>query len=193
MRYRELFEAKVSITIEEKLLYAAQEHLAAIEDDIARGVVERWLNGFTPRKQMYFTDAEAATLAFAVAKIRDQNMRTFVADWLYGLPMVSKEFKDPVWQHMCQHGDYPKAKTQRAGAWSVFERRYKPMESPDGTLTWNDIPVGTPENRIWTCVDGNTGNSTYVIPGRVSQGFGFVICEVPFPDSEYEKPGYKYM
>ena len=81
----------------------------------------------------------------------------------------------------------------RNGSWSTFERRFKPIDSPDQTVWWRreQLPADVDPHLVWTIVDCD---------GRlnVSPGFHFVnridyvLCEVPWIDEDIYQPGYRY-
>ena len=81
----------------------------------------------------------------------------------------------------------------RAGTYSVFERRYGPIDAPNGQVMreWNDIPPDTDARYIWTVIDCD-GN-LYLVPGYATVNyFARVLCERPWPDGEANNSGYLY-
>lgn len=81
----------------------------------------------------------------------------------------------------------------RAGSPDTFERRYCPIEAPDGGMIWHwqDVPAGTDERKIWTLLDCD--GVLYVTPGIHSVNYvGRLITEKPWCDVEYMNPGYRW-
>ena len=85
-----------------------------------------------------------------------------------------------------------KART-RAGSWDTFERRYEPVDAPDGTVMWglNSLPAGIDERLVWTVLDCD--GKSYVVPGfAFVNRMGYVITKNPWPEIEFSNPGYHY-
>lgn len=80
----------------------------------------------------------------------------------------------------------------RAGTWSVFERRYKPIEGADGSIQrhWNDPEILAADIRyVWTIVEAE--GKFYVVPGFHTVNYhARVLCAEPWCDVEYMNPGY---
>ena len=80
---------------------------------------------------------------------------------------------------------------KRAMNWDVFERKYRPVNDPiegargtDTLLPFDELP-NVDRNRVWTMVDGDTGEHMYLCPGiRVVNQLYFVITEVPWTQHE---------
>ena len=83
---------------------------------------------------------------------------------------------------------------QKAGSWSTFERRYKPVESPDSgpMRPWNCPKLqGVDESLIWTVVDCD--GKCYVVPGYHTVNYiGRILCQIAWGDVEEANPGYVY-
>ncbi len=88
-----------------------------------------------------------------------------------------------------------KPKRQRAGTWSVFERRFKPIAASDGSLlwSWHDLPKRLPEwqRHVWTVTECD--GRLYAGPGihhvnRVDH----LLCEIPWTDEDERRPDYLY-
>lgn len=89
----------------------------------------------------------------------------------------------------------PKKPRSRAGSYSTFEKRYKPIEveDSDGLLLreYQEIPLGTSERYVWTVVEAE--GRMYLIAGRhLVNRIGYVLCEVPYTDDEEDSPGYVF-
>jgi hypothetical protein len=81
----------------------------------------------------------------------------------------------------------------RCGSWRTFERRFRPMNGPDGALTWRfeQLPKDAGPHRVWTIVDCE--GHLYVSPGyRVVNRIDYVLCEVPWTDEDTRQPDYRY-
>ncbi|MGE8141762.1 hypothetical protein ACQKOE_07290 [Novosphingobium sp. NPDC080210] len=80
---------------------------------------------------------------------------------------------------------------RRAGSADVFERRYGPVDSPDGNMIWEhkDLPKDIEERNVWTLVDCD--GTLYVVPGyHTVNYFGRVVTERQWSDVEEMNPGY---
>jgi len=81
----------------------------------------------------------------------------------------------------------------RCGSWSTFERRFKPIDSPDQTAWWGreQLPPGVDPHLVWTIVDCN--GKLFVSPGfRFVDRIDYVLCEIPWTDEDLHQPGYRY-
>jgi hypothetical protein len=81
----------------------------------------------------------------------------------------------------------------RGGSWRTFERRFRPMNGPDGALTWRfeQLPKDVDPHRVWTIVDCD--GHLYVNPGyRFVNRIDYVLCEVPWTDEDTRQPDYRY-
>lgn len=98
-------------------------------------------------------------------------------------------------------GNCPKApvvpQRKRTGSWDTFERRYRPIDAPGEQgyclRDWHQLPKPKPEpNFIWTVCDCG-GRDLILCPGYcVVNRVGYVVCEVPWDDSEFSNTGYRY-
>lgn len=82
-------------------------------------------------------------------------------------------------------------KRKRAGSWRTFERRYKPIEGPDGSFQRDHRTIGdeTDARFVWTIVEAE--GRLYVVPGFATVNYvSRVLCENPWSDIEFECPGY---
>lgn len=87
----------------------------------------------------------------------------------------------------------PARRRTRCGSWRTFERRFGPIDSPDGNVYWSreQLPSGIDEHRVWTIVDGD--GKLYVTPGyRLVNRIGYVVCERPWCDDDMHQPDYRY-
>lgn len=82
---------------------------------------------------------------------------------------------------------------KRTGSWSTFERRFKPIDGPDGATYWRheQLPKPIDATRVWTILDCD--GRLYVSPGfhHVNR-IDYVYCEVPWRDEDVHQPGYRY-
>lgn len=81
----------------------------------------------------------------------------------------------------------------RAGTWRSFERRFQPIDSPDGTVywRWDELPTPIDPTRVWTIVDCD--GRLYVTPGlRVVNRIDYVYCAVPWTEADERQPDYRY-
>lgn len=81
----------------------------------------------------------------------------------------------------------------RAGTYSVFERRYGPIETASGEVLrdWMDIPPDTNARYIWTALDCD--GKLYLVPGySVVNCFARVLCAKPWGNNETFNTGYLY-
>lgn len=81
----------------------------------------------------------------------------------------------------------------RIGSWSTFERRFRPIDSPDQTLWWGreQLPRDVDPHLVWTIIDCD-GKLT-VSPGfRFVNRIDYVLCEVPWTDEDRQQPDYRY-
>lgn len=82
----------------------------------------------------------------------------------------------------------------RAGSYSIFEARYRSLESPKGETIWEwaEIPKDTNPRRVWTVVTGDNGN-LYIVPGLATVNFfGRIVTQHGWSDIELKNPGYVY-
>lgn len=82
----------------------------------------------------------------------------------------------------------------RCGSWRTFARRFRPVDSPSGTIHWSrdDLPQDADARRVWTILDGGNGK-LYVSPGfRFVNRIDYVFCEVPWTDDDQRQPDYVY-
>jgi hypothetical protein len=82
----------------------------------------------------------------------------------------------------------------RCGSWDTFERRFKPIDGPDGATywSWEQLPKPLEVHRVWTIVQGGSGK-LYVSPGlRFVNRIDYVYCEVPWTDDDERQPDYRY-
>jgi hypothetical protein len=81
----------------------------------------------------------------------------------------------------------------RCGTWRIFERRFRPIDSPDGSLCWHheQLPADVHPTRVWTILDAD--GKLYVAPGfhHVNR-IGYVLCAVPWTADDLHRPGYRY-
>lgn len=82
---------------------------------------------------------------------------------------------------------------KRTGSWRTFERRFRPIDSPDQTVWWrsNQLPKNVDPHLVWTILDCDGG--LYVRPGfRLVNRVDYVLCEVPWSDEDVHQPLYRY-
>ncbi len=77
---------------------------------------------------------------------------------------------------------------KRAMQSAVWERRYEPIDSPDGCTIWSryadvkDLELHT----VWSIVEGDNGD-LYVVPGfHVVNHFGYAVTAKPWSDADLE-------
>ena len=81
----------------------------------------------------------------------------------------------------------------RCGSWRTFERRFRPIDGPDGALYWRfeQLPKDVDPHRVWTIVDCE--GHLYVSPGyHLVNRVDYVLCEVPWTDEDTRQPDYRY-
>jgi hypothetical protein len=86
----------------------------------------------------------------------------------------------------------PKLRT-RCGSWDTFERRFKPIDGPDGALYWRaeQLPKDIDGHLVWTILDCD--GRLYVSPGFCFVNrLDYVVCRVPWTDEDTRQPGYRY-
>jgi hypothetical protein len=84
-------------------------------------------------------------------------------------------------------------KRSRAGGYFVFERRYKPISAPDGSIIRDHGTIGSDVDPryVWTVVDCE--GKLYIVPGFATVNYvGRVLCDRPYSETEFECPGYKW-
>lgn len=82
----------------------------------------------------------------------------------------------------------------RCGCWSTFERRFRPIDGPEGALYWrfDQLPRPLDARHVWTIVDSGDGK-LYVSPGfRLVNRIDYVVCAVPWTDDDARQPDYRY-
>jgi hypothetical protein len=81
----------------------------------------------------------------------------------------------------------------RCGSWRTFERRFRPMNGPDGSRYWcrDQLPPNVDERLVWTIADCD--GQLRVSPGyRFVNRIDYVLCEVPWTDEDRLQPDYRY-
>ena len=81
----------------------------------------------------------------------------------------------------------------RCGSWRTFERRFRPMNGPDGSRYWcrDQLPQNVDERLVWTIVDCD--GQLHVSPGyRFVNRIDYVLCKVPWTDEDTRQPDYRY-
>lgn len=82
----------------------------------------------------------------------------------------------------------------RCGSWRTFERRFRPLDGPDGGAYWryDQLPKPLDLQRVWTIVDGGNGR-LYVSPGlRSVNRLDYVYCAIAWTDDDARQPDYRY-
>jgi hypothetical protein len=87
---------------------------------------------------------------------------------------------------------------RRAGTYATFERRFLPIDGPDGSIVRNwddpDILKAFDEGRfqyVWTIVEGDSGDRMYLVPGFSTVNyFARVLCAKPWAVGDEYQPGY---
>ena len=82
---------------------------------------------------------------------------------------------------------------ERCGSWRTFERRFRPIDGPDGAPCWcfKQLPKDAEPRRVWTIVDCD--GQLHVSPGyHFVNRIGYVLCEVPWTDEDTLQPDYRY-
>ena len=82
---------------------------------------------------------------------------------------------------------------RRCGSWPTFERRFRPIDSPDHTLWWSreQLPKEVDPHRVWTITDCD--GRLYVAPGfHFVNRIDYVLCDVPWSDEDFYQPSYRY-
>ena len=79
------------------------------------------------------------------------------------------------------------------GNWNTFERRFKPIDGPDGATYWGreQLPKDVDRHLVWTILDCE--GKLYVSPGfRFVNRIDYVLCTVPWTDDDVGQPDYRY-
>ena len=87
----------------------------------------------------------------------------------------------------------PRPIRTRCGSWRTFERRFQPIDSPDGTVWWSygQLPKEVDPRLVWTILDCE--GHLYVSPGfRFVNRVDYVLCAVPWSDDDERQPDYRY-
>lgn len=82
----------------------------------------------------------------------------------------------------------------RAGAWSLFERRFEPIMRDDDSLIWEawDVPRGADARHWWTILGPMTG-SLYLAAGfHFVNRLGYVHCRHRWGGEWSDHPEYRY-
>ncbi len=81
----------------------------------------------------------------------------------------------------------------RTGTFRTFERRFGPIETDTGDLARDarDLPANVDCHLIWTLLDCD--GRLYLSPGfHFVNRLGYVLCRVPWTDSDLHQPDYLY-
>lgn len=82
---------------------------------------------------------------------------------------------------------------KRTGSWSTFERRFQPINGPEGAPYWHrdQLPNDIDERLVWTIVDCD--GRLYVTPGfRLVNRIDYVFCRLPWSEEDQHQPDYRY-
>lgn len=82
---------------------------------------------------------------------------------------------------------------KRVGSWRTFERRFRPLDGPDGAQYWprEKLPKDVDYRLVWTILDCD--GRLYVSPGfHLVNRIDYVLCEVPWTDEDAQQPDYRY-
>ena len=80
----------------------------------------------------------------------------------------------------------------RAGSWSLFERRFRPITQFDGSLIWDyaELPQPVDVHRLWTVVDCD--GRLYASAGfHYVNRLGYIRTEVPWGQTDHLRD-YRY-
>ena len=81
----------------------------------------------------------------------------------------------------------------RSGSWTTFERRFRPIDGPDGATYWryDQLPKDVDPHLVWTILDCE--GKLYIAPGfRYVNRIDYVLCAVPWTDDDERQPAYLY-
>ena len=81
----------------------------------------------------------------------------------------------------------------RSGSWTTFERRFQPIDGPDGATYWRgeQLPKDVDPHLVWTIVEGDS--HLWLRPGfRFVNRIDYVLCAVPWTDDDVQQPAYRY-
>ena len=81
----------------------------------------------------------------------------------------------------------------RSGSWRTFERRFQPIDGPNGATYWRgeQLPDDVDPRLVWTILDCD--GHLYVSPGfRFVNRLDYVLCAVPWTDEDQQQPDYRY-
>ena len=81
----------------------------------------------------------------------------------------------------------------RCGSWTTFERRFRPIDGPDGATYWrgDQLPKDVDSHLVWTILDCD--GKLYLSPGfRFVNRLDYVLCTVPWTDDVPTQPDYLY-
>lgn len=70
-----------------------------------------------------------------------------------------------------------------------FNTRYGVVPGPGGSDAHETPPAGTPEDRVWSQIEGFTADGRYdytVVPGHVSDAINYVVTEKPWTEADYD-------
>ena len=87
----------------------------------------------------------------------------------------------------------PPQQRTRCGRWPTFERRFQPINGPDGATYWRgeQLPRNIDPHFVWTILDCD--GRLYVSPGfRFVIRIDYVLCSVPWSDDDVAQPDYRY-
>lgn len=82
---------------------------------------------------------------------------------------------------------------KRVGSWRTFERRFRPLDGPDGAQYWprEKLPKDVNYRLVWTILDCD--GRLYVSPGfHLVNRIDYVLCQVPWTDEDAQQPDYRY-
>ena len=82
---------------------------------------------------------------------------------------------------------------KRCGGWTTFERRFRPLPSPDHDFLWDigQATEGADYRYWWTVLDCD--GRMLVTPGfRLVNRFAFIRCARPWTDEDLHQPDYRY-
>ena len=81
----------------------------------------------------------------------------------------------------------------RCGSWTAFERRFQPIDGPDGAIYWHreQLPHDVDPHFVWTILDCD--GHLYVSPGfRFVNRIDFVLWARPWTEDDLRQPDYRH-
>lgn len=137
-------------------------------------------------RDRWATKADIVQLSALIHGAADPHMREYLIH-LFGQSNIIQGHMDPeVWGVLCTTGRLPRKQvTARMGSSDQFDKRFRPRDSDEGSLAWNEVPDTIDDHYIWSVDEDHRG--LFMQPGRVPGANFYAVCEVPWREEDINR------